>query len=127
MNNKIQVLIEFIKKYWILTFVFIVFFSISLTYVIVITPFPPAMGIDRNTWVGFLGSILGGIISGVLSVGGVFLTLNYYREKDAEQRYEENNRMILERAAEHERRIQEIQLSENARNLRVKPYLSRRS
>ncbi|MBP3383835.1 MAG: hypothetical protein J6M22_00040 [Firmicutes bacterium] len=41
--------------------------------------------IGNSEWVGFLSSYLGGVIGGFITLGGVFLTLKFYRKQDKDK------------------------------------------
>lgn len=53
---------EYLMKYWKLTIVALIPVLVLITYLLVIIPFPPAMGINRDAWVGFFGSFFGGLL-----------------------------------------------------------------
>jgi hypothetical protein len=40
--------------------------------------------VDENYWVGFYGSLFGGVLGGILTLLGVFLTIKYYRDQQRE-------------------------------------------
>lgn len=108
----IESIINFAKKNWLVIALLLIPVSLLITYILVIIPFPPAMGIDRNAWVSFFGSCFGGILGGFLSVIGVFLTLSYYRKKDQYKINDENTKKAEER-----------QFLKDVRILNVRPYL----
>ncbi|WP_163529278.1 hypothetical protein [Halobacillus ihumii] len=51
---------------------------------------------DKNTWISFYGSYLGGITGGLLTLGGVLLTLNHQKEsKEQDSKVEEHKTLLL--------------------------------
>ncbi|AWK51621.1 hypothetical protein DIC82_11560 [Clostridium beijerinckii] len=51
--------------------------------------------ISNSEWVSFLGSYLGGLFGGVLSIAGVFITIRYYKQQEIKEK-EERQKFILE-------------------------------
>lgn len=70
------------KSKWIILFCFGVLFGVLLSWWLAENDFPSA--INKDSWLGFFGSYFGSIIGAISTIFGVYLTLNYQREKDKE-------------------------------------------
>ncbi|AGK98153.1 hypothetical protein [Clostridium pasteurianum] len=104
-------ILDYLKQHWMYIILFICVLPV-IVYILVIIPFPYSGGIGRDAWVGFFGSYFGAILGGVFSVAGVFLTLDYYKNKDSEEKEKDDNKKLEER-----------KFTKNSRILKVKPYL----
>lgn len=51
--------------------------------------------VSNNEWVTFLGSYLGGIIGGIITLGGVLLTLKFYRNQEENANKNKRNKDII--------------------------------
>lgn len=65
-----------------------------IVYILVITPFPPSGNIGRDSWVGFFGSYLGGLLGGIGTLLAVIITTNQTR--DIQEENKEETRSIQE-------------------------------
>jgi hypothetical protein len=108
-----NVLVE-LKNHWKLGIALLSLIAVIpiIVYILVIIPFPSAHGINRDAWVGFFGNYFGGITGGLCSVIGVFLTLNYYRDKDN-----------IEKIKDESKKLEERDFLKKSRDLNVRPYL----
>lgn len=86
---------KFIKKNWryitgiLLTLIVI---PVIIDWFIIGNKIPS--NISNENWVSFLGSYVGGISGGVFSIIGVFITIQYFRDKDDEEKKAKNQLMI---------------------------------
>ncbi|MGG6449337.1 hypothetical protein [Pseudobacillus badius] len=84
-NGKIPIKLIFVIITAVLLLIF--FFPLLVNYLFFTWRLPGIVGETSDWFVmfsTFYGAILGGIISGIITIVGVFLTINYYREKDFE-------------------------------------------
>jgi len=75
-----------------LLFLLIAIISITPIFINLLMSFNIGVNvIDSNDWIGFhasyIGAIFGGIISGVLTLGGVFLTIKNQEKKEKQNRF----------------------------------------
>lgn len=110
----------------------VIFIIISTILIAVIVSTPSSYDISvNNDWIGYYSAILGSILTSLISIIGIFITIDYYRTKDINDRHLEQDKShmliipyfhYLKDITKSENMIPDIKISYSPSRTKATPY-----